>query len=55
MDKVNNLSQAKEWFLNNHSGGVICFYGKKEQVCISYKEAEDFFFTAAQKHIDSIL
>lgn len=46
MEKVNNLEQAEEWFLCNHSGNVICVKGtykieEKEVNC--YPDAEKFF------------
>ena len=44
MDKVYDLHEAKDWFLKNSSGNVICVDGRngsKEVDC--YPDAETFF------------
>jgi len=40
---VYSLREAEEWFLENHSGSVICQFEDKEKECSSFKEAKDFF------------
>ena len=43
MDKVYTLQEALEWFLENHSGNVICVKDGKEKEVWSYRQAENFY------------
>ncbi len=43
MNKVNTLDEAREWFTNNASGGVICTKKGEEKICVSFPEAEAFY------------
>lgn len=46
---ITSLEEAMEWFLENHSGSIICQSGNKEKECFSFSEAKDFF---AKKNTD---
>lgn len=46
---ITSLEEAMEWFLENHSGSIICQSGDKEKECFSFSEAKDFF---ANKNTD---
>lgn len=41
--KVYNLSEAKNFFLENSSGSITCVKNGKEKECNSYVEALAFF------------
>jgi len=43
IEHVNSLEEAREWFLKNSSGVVICVSGDREQECRSYPEAVAFY------------
>ena len=45
MKEITTLAQARDWFLNNSGGGVICISHEREIECYSYPEAEEFFQT----------
>lgn len=38
-----SLEQAREFFLNNHTGSVTCIQGDRRKLCRSYPEAVAFF------------
>ena len=43
MEKVNNISEAQNWFLSNSSGTVLCVNSMGEEREASYYlEAEEF-------------
>lgn len=43
MEKVYSDSEAMQWFLENHSGSVICVSGDVEKTVNCYGEANKFF------------
>lgn len=40
---VYSLEEAKEWFLYNSSGSVICMDGDVGKVCETYQEAKKWY------------
>ncbi len=59
MTKVHTTKQAREWFILNHSGSVICVNkAGKEKECASYPEAEAYFdedLSPEEKYIKSLV
>ena len=47
-DTVATLEQARDFFIENSSGSVLCVYYDKKKICTSYLEAEEFFKGSAQ-------
>jgi hypothetical protein len=45
MIKVNNLEEARDFFLSNSAGNVICLKNGKEIACSCYADAEEIFTT----------
>jgi hypothetical protein len=53
MDKVYSIEQAEEWFLENHTGSVMCIRAvgadvvheipKPWRLCNSYPQAKTFY------------
>jgi uncharacterized membrane protein YgcG len=41
--KAYSLEQAREFFLNHHTGSVTCIEGDRRKLCRSYPEAVAFF------------
>lgn len=41
--EVNNLEEARDWFLENSGGDLICVKGLESKSCSSYPEAKQFF------------
>jgi hypothetical protein len=42
-EEARSTNEAMEWFLENHSGGVMCVSGSNEKRCYSFQEAKEFF------------
>lgn len=51
MDKVYSDLEAMKWFLENHSGKVICVKDGKEKVVDNYGCANKFFREKNQEKI----
>lgn len=43
LERVESLSDAMNFFLENSSGSVICVKGDEEKECRSFPEAKKFF------------
>ena len=43
MDIVNNIDEAREWFLSHSSGEVKLIKGTDEEVCETYLDAKEFY------------
>lgn len=43
MEKINNLNEAEDFFMRNHSDGVICVKGDIQKEVSCYPEAKEFF------------
>lgn len=43
MKEVHSLEQAMKWFLENHSGNVVCVKGKEKLEVDSYHSATQFY------------
>lgn len=43
MEKINNMEEAEDFFLRNHSDNVICVKGGVEKEVECYPEAKSFF------------
>lgn len=38
-----SLEDARDWFLENHDGQLLCIKEGAQKYCSTYIEAEDFF------------
>lgn len=49
MNKVHTLEQARDWFLENHSGKVICVMKDKKKEISCYLKAVEFYGQAENR------
>jgi len=54
MKKVNNLEDARSFFLSNSVGSITCVKDSKELVCNSFPAAKAFFENRRKKLIKNI-
>jgi len=43
VDEVNNIDEARDWFLSHSLGEVKCIKGNEEEVCETYLDAKEFY------------
>lgn len=41
--QVNSLEEARDWFLENSSGNVMCVKGAEQRECNCYPDAKAFY------------
>lgn len=42
-DVVSNLEEARQWFLENSTGSLVCIKGEESKICKSYPEAVEYY------------